>query len=136
LVVNIVASRRIEALQWMRDRLVSTNIKHSVGVAESACLGSTDVRKGKATRGNHSRGADPEPERLRGRCLSDFMRATRLEKGGVYRHLGGAQVPAGEAIAEEGQRLGEVRSDGCRYLEEYLDTDICATGFGVRAGRP
>jgi hypothetical protein len=69
-------------------------------------------------------------------CLSDFMRATRLEKGGVYRHLGGAQVPAGEAIAEEGQRLGEVRSDGCRYLEEYLDTDICATGFGVRAGRP
>jgi AcrR family transcriptional regulator len=71
-----------------------------------------------------------------GAALSDFMRATRLEKGGVYRHLGGAQVPAGEAIAEEGQRLGEVRSDGCRHLEEYLDTDIRAKGFGVRAGRP
>jgi hypothetical protein len=39
-----------------------------------------------------------------------------------------------QSIAEEGQRRGEVRSDVCRHLEDYLDTDIPAKGFAVRAG--
>jgi hypothetical protein len=57
LVVNIVASKHTEALQWPRDRLVSTDIKHSVSVAELASLGSTDVGKGKQTRGKSFAGA-------------------------------------------------------------------------------
>ncbi len=54
-------------------------------VAELASLGSTDMRKGEQTRRDIIRKAAPifNQKGYDGAALSDLMRATGLEKGGI-----------------------------------------------------
>jgi TetR/AcrR family transcriptional repressor of nem operon len=47
-----------------------------------------------------------------GTSLSDLMRATGLQKGGVYRHFSSKEELAGEAFDYAWQRAVEVRQDG------------------------
>jgi len=63
-------------------------------------MGSTGVRKGEQTRREIIRKAAPifNQKGYDGAALSDLMRATGLEKGGIYRHFESKQQLAGESV--------------------------------------
>src|ERR1700683_4139331 len=62
------------------------------------------MRKGEQTRQEIIRKAAPifNQKGYDGAALSDLMRATGLEKGGIYRHFGSKQELAGEASTTPG----------------------------------
>src|ERR1700738_1684582 len=69
-------------------------------VAESTLRGSGNVRKGEETRKEIIRKSAPIFNRkgYSGAALSDLMRATGLEKGGIYRHFESKEELAGDAF--------------------------------------
>src|ERR1700674_3944665 len=70
-------------------------------VAESTSRGSGHVRKGEETRQENIPKAAPNFNRkgYSGAALSDLMRTTGLEKGGIYRHFESKQELAVDAFA-------------------------------------
>jgi len=82
---------------------------------------STYVRKGEQTRQEIIRKAAPifNQKGYSGAALSDLMRATGLEKGGIYRHFESKQELAGDAFDHAWKIAMDTRFEG---TEEILNT--------------
>jgi AcrR family transcriptional regulator len=72
------------------------------------------VRKGEQTRQEIIRRAAPifNQRGYDGAALSDLMRATGLEKGGIYRHFGSKQELAGDAFDYAWKLAMDTRFEG------------------------
>jgi TetR/AcrR family transcriptional regulator, transcriptional repressor for nem operon len=81
------------------------------------------VRKGEATRQEIIRQAAPIFNRkgFNGAALSDLMRATGLEKGGIYRHFNSKQQLAGEAFDYAWGQAVNARLAGIEQIPNRVD---------------
>src|SRR5215469_8373534 len=124
------------------DRLVSSEvITRRPSVDANSSYKEHDVRKGEQTRKEIIRKAAPifNQKGYDGAALSDLMRATGLEKGGIYRHFESKQELAGDRLEgrlvvsvlaamqrgggqswwlmQDGRRLPEKGDIDCQYAE-------------------
>src|ERR1700726_1245669 len=92
-------------------------------VAESTSRGGGSVRKGEATRQDIIRKAAPIFNRkgYSGAALSDLMRATGLEKGGIYRHFKSKQELAGDAFDHAWKIAVVTRFEGTEQIQNTVD---------------
>jgi TetR/AcrR family transcriptional regulator, transcriptional repressor for nem operon len=92
-------------------------------VAELASLGAYDVRKGEQTRQEIIRKAAPifNQKGYEGAALSDLMRATGLEKGGIYRHFESKQELAGDAFDHAWKIAMDTRFEGTQEIPNAVD---------------
>ncbi len=92
-------------------------------VAESTSLGGGNVRKGEQTRQEIIRKAAPIFNRkgYSGAALSDLMRATGLEKGGIYRHFESKQELAADAFAHAWKISFDARFEGTEEISNTVD---------------
>src|ERR1700676_2346341 len=92
-------------------------------VAESTSRGGGSVRKGEATRQDIIRKAAPIFNRkgYSGAALSDLMRATGLEKGGIYRHFESKEELAGDAFDHAWKVAIDARSEGTEEVPNAVD---------------
>ncbi len=99
---------------------------------------STDLRKGEQTRREIIRKAAPifNQKGYTGAALSDLMRATGLEKGGIYRHFESKQELAGEAFDYAWQIAMDARFEGTQEISNAVDrlTQIVRNFRDRRAG--
>jgi len=81
------------------------------------------VRKGEQTRQEIIRKAAPifNQKGYDGAALSDLMRATGLEKGGIYRHFGSKQELAGEAFDYAWKLAMDRRFEGTKQIPNAVD---------------
>jgi TetR/AcrR family transcriptional repressor of nem operon len=81
------------------------------------------VRKGEETRQEIIRKAAPIFNRkgYSGAALSDLMRATGLEKGGIYRHFESKQELAVDAFAHAWKILFDARFEGTEVISNTVD---------------
>jgi TetR/AcrR family transcriptional repressor of nem operon len=81
------------------------------------------VRKGEQTRQEIIRKAAPifNQKGYHGAALSDLMRATGLEKGGIYRHFGSKQELAGDAFDHAWKIAMETRFGGTEQIPNSVD---------------
>jgi len=81
------------------------------------------VRKGEQTRQQIIRKAAPifNQRGFDGAALSDLMRATGLQKGGIYRHFDSKQQLAGEAFDFAWQRALDARFGGTQVITNTID---------------
>ena len=81
------------------------------------------MRKGQQTRQEIIRKAAPIFNRkgYRGAALSDLMRATGLEKGGIYRHFESKQELAGDAFDHAWKTAMAARFDGTEEIPNTVD---------------
>ncbi len=81
------------------------------------------MRKGEQTRQEIIRKAAPifNQKGYDGAALSDLMRATGLEKGGIYRHFESKQELAGEAFDHAWKRAMDARFDGTEEIANTVD---------------
>jgi TetR/AcrR family transcriptional regulator, transcriptional repressor for nem operon len=91
--------------------------------AAEPSLRSTDVRKGEQTRREIIRKAAPifNQKGYDGAALSDLMRATGLEKGGIYRHFDSKQELAGEAFDHAWKLVMDARFQGTQEIANTVD---------------
>src|ERR1700757_5021748 len=91
--------------------------------AESTSRGGGSVRKGEATRQDIIRKAAPIFNRkgYSGAALSDLMRATGLEKGGIYRHFESKQELAVEAFVHAWKLSFDARFEGAGEISNTVD---------------
>jgi TetR/AcrR family transcriptional regulator, transcriptional repressor for nem operon len=84
---------------------------------------STDVRKGEQTRQEIIRKAAPifNQKGYDGAALSDLMRATGLEKGGIYRHFESKQELAGDAFDHAWKIAMDTRFEGTQEIPNAVD---------------
>ena len=82
-----------------------------------------DVRKGELTRQEIIRQAAPifNQKGYDGAALSDLMRATGLEKGGIYRHFESKQELAGDAFDHAWKIAMETRFEGTEKIPNTID---------------
>jgi TetR/AcrR family transcriptional repressor of nem operon len=94
-----------------------------VTVAESNFTGSGNVRKGEETRQQIIRKAAPIFNRkgYSGAALSDLMRATGLEKGGIYRHFESKEELAGDAFDYAWKVAMDARFEGTEEIPNTVD---------------
>jgi TetR/AcrR family transcriptional regulator, transcriptional repressor for nem operon len=92
-------------------------------VAELASVGAYDVRKGEQTRQEIIRKAAPifNQKGYEGAALSDLMRATGLEKGGIYRHFESKQELAGDAFDHAWKIAMDTRFEGTQEIPNAVD---------------
>jgi TetR/AcrR family transcriptional regulator, transcriptional repressor for nem operon len=92
-------------------------------VAESTSRGGGSVRKGEATRQDIIRKAAPIFNRkgYSGAALSDLMRATGLEKGGIYRHFESKEELAGDAFEHAWKVAMDARFEGTEEIPNSID---------------
>src|SRR6202140_604741 len=92
-------------------------------VAESSSRGGGSVRKGEATRQDIIRKAAPIFNRkgYSGAALSDLMRATGLEKGGIYRHFESKEELAGDAFDHAWKVAMDARFEGTEEIPNTVD---------------
>jgi TetR/AcrR family transcriptional repressor of nem operon len=85
--------------------------------------GRADVRKGEQTRREIIRKAAPifNQKGYDGAALSDLMRATGLEKGGIYRHFASKQELAGDAFEHAWKIAIETRFEGTEQIPNTVD---------------
>jgi TetR/AcrR family transcriptional repressor of nem operon len=85
--------------------------------------GNFHMRKGQQTRQQIIRKAAPifNQRGFDGAALSDLMRATGLEKGGIYRHFSSKQELAGEAFEFAWQKALESRFAGAQEIANTVD---------------
>jgi TetR/AcrR family transcriptional repressor of nem operon len=83
----------------------------------------THVRKGEQTRQEIIRKAAPifNQKGYSGAALSDLMRATGLEKGGIYRHFDSKQELAGEAFDHAWKLAMDARFEGTQEIPNTVD---------------
>jgi TetR/AcrR family transcriptional repressor of nem operon len=81
------------------------------------------MRKGEQTRREIIRKAAPifNQKGYDGAALSDLMRATGLEKGGIYRHFGSKQELAGEAFDHAWKMAIDTRFEGTQEIPNTID---------------
>jgi TetR/AcrR family transcriptional regulator, transcriptional repressor for nem operon len=81
------------------------------------------VRKGEQTRQEIIRKAAPifNQKGYDGAALSDLMRATGLEKGGIYRHFDSKQELAGEAFDHAWKLAMDARFEGTQEIPNTVD---------------
>jgi len=81
------------------------------------------VRKGEQTRREIVRKAAPifNQKGYDGAALSDLMRATGLEKGGIYRHFESKQQLAGEAFEHAWKMAMDARFEGTQEIPNTVD---------------
>jgi len=81
------------------------------------------VRKGEQTRREIIRKAAPifNQKGYDGAALSDLMRATGLEKGGIYRHFESKQQLAGEAFEHAWKIAMDGRFEGMQEIPNTVD---------------
>src|SRR5260221_9258736 len=81
------------------------------------------MRKGEQTRGEIIRKAAPifNQKGDDGAALSDLMRATGLEKGGIYRHFESKQQLAGEAFEHAWKMAMDARFEGTQEIPNTVD---------------
>jgi TetR/AcrR family transcriptional regulator, transcriptional repressor for nem operon len=81
------------------------------------------MRKGEQTRREIIRRAAPifNQKGYDGAALSDLMRATGLEKGGIYRHFGSKQELAGEAFDHAWKLAMDARFEGTQEIPNTVD---------------
>ena len=81
------------------------------------------MRKGEQTREEIIRKAAPifNQKGYDGAALSDLMRATGLEKGGIYRHFESKQELAGEAFDHAWKLAMEARFEGTQEIPNTVD---------------
>src|ERR1700757_1685141 len=91
--------------------------------AESTSRGGGSVRKGEATRQDIIRKAAPIFNRkgYSGAALSDLMRATGLEKGGIYRHFESKEELAGDAFEHAWKVAMDARFEGTEEISNTVD---------------
>jgi TetR/AcrR family transcriptional repressor of nem operon len=82
-----------------------------------------DVRKGEQTRQENIRKAAPifNQKGYSGTALSDLMRATGLEKGGIYRHFESKQELARDAFDHAWKLAMDTRFDGTQEIPNTVD---------------
>ena len=92
-------------------------------VAASTSRRVTRVRKGEETRQEIIRKAAPIFNRkgYSGATLSDLMRATGLEKGGIYRHFGSKQELAADAFDHAWKIAMDTRLEGTEQIANAVD---------------
>jgi TetR/AcrR family transcriptional repressor of nem operon len=85
--------------------------------------GRVDMRKGEHTRQEIIRKAAPifNQRGYDGAALSDLMRATGLEKGGIYRHFDSKQQLAGEAFDYAWKLAIDTRFEGMQDIPNAVD---------------
>jgi len=85
------------------------------------------MRKGEQTRQEIIRKAAPifNQKGYNGAALSDLMRATGLEKGGIYRHFESKQELAGDAFDHAWKIAMDTlrRNRGCPLMNTAIDSD-------------
>src|SRR5260370_13132408 len=81
------------------------------------------MRKGEQTRQEISRKAAPlfNQRGYEGAALSDLMRATGLEKGGIYRHFESKQQLAEEAFDYAWKLAMDTRFEGTQETSNTVD---------------
>jgi TetR/AcrR family transcriptional repressor of nem operon len=81
------------------------------------------VRKGEQTRQEIIRKAAPifNQKGYAGTALSDLMRATELEKGGIYRHFGSKQELAGDAFNYAWKLAMDARFEGTEQIPNAVN---------------
>ena len=81
------------------------------------------MRKGERTRQEIIRKAAPifNQRGYDGAVLSDLMRATGLEKGGIYRHFESKQQLAGEAFEHAWKMAMDARFEGTQEIPNTVD---------------
>ena len=81
------------------------------------------MRKGEQTRQEIIRKAAPifNQKGYAGAALSDLMRATGLEKGGIYRHFGSKQELAGDAFDYAWKLAMDTRFEGTEQIPNTVD---------------
>ena len=81
------------------------------------------MRKGEQTRREIIRKAAPifNQKGYDGAALSDLMRATGLEKGGIYRHFESKQQLAGEAFEHAWKIAMDARFEGTQEIPNTVD---------------
>ena len=81
------------------------------------------MRKGEQTRQEIIRKAAPifNQKGYDGAALSDLMRATGLEKGGIYRHFGSKQELAGDAFDYAWKLAMDTRFEGTEEIPNTVD---------------
>jgi TetR/AcrR family transcriptional repressor of nem operon len=81
------------------------------------------MRKGERTRQEIIRKAAPifNQKGYDGAALSDLMRATGLEKGGIYRHFGSKQELAGDAFDYAWKLAMDRRFEGTELIPNTVD---------------
>src|SRR5690349_6077919 len=81
------------------------------------------MRKGDQTRQEIIREAAPifNQHGYEGAALSDLMKATGLEKGGIYRHFESKQQLAGEAFDYAWKLALDTRFEGTRQISNTVD---------------
>jgi TetR/AcrR family transcriptional regulator, transcriptional repressor for nem operon len=81
------------------------------------------MRKGEQTRREIIRKAAPifNQRGYEGAALSDLMRATGLEKGGIYRHFDSKQQLAGEAFDYAWKLALDTRFEGTQEISNTVD---------------
>ena len=81
------------------------------------------MRKGEHTRREIIRKAAPifNQKGYDGAALSDLMRATGLEKGGIYRHFESKQELAGEAFEHAWKIAMDARFEGTQEIPNTID---------------
>src|SRR3979490_241327 len=81
------------------------------------------MRKGEQTRREIIRKAAPifNQKGYEGAALSDLMRATGLEKGGIYRHFDSKQELAGEAFDYAWRIALDTRFEGTQEVSNTVD---------------
>ena len=81
------------------------------------------MRKGELTRQEIIREAAPifNQKGYDGAALSDLMRATGLEKGGIYRHFESKQELAGDAFDHAWKIAMETRFEGADEIPNTVD---------------
>jgi len=81
------------------------------------------MRKGEQTRREIIRKAAPvfNQKGYNGAALSDLMRATGLEKGGIYRHFESKQELAGEAFDHAWKIAIDARFEGTQEIPNTVD---------------
>src|ERR1700757_5387396 len=91
--------------------------------AESTSRGGGSVRKGEATRQDIIRKAAPIFNRkgYSGAALSDLMRATGLEKGGIYRYFESKEELAGDAFEHAWKVAMDARFEGTEEISNTVD---------------
>ena len=81
------------------------------------------MRKGEQTRQEIIRKAAPifNQKGYAGAALSDLMRATGLEKGGIYRHFGSKQELAGDAFDYAWKLAMDTRFEGTEQIPNTVN---------------
>src|SRR5580693_2199546 len=109
--------------ETVRSHKSSGILSGETGRSLRASRRNSGMRKGEQTRQEIIRKAAPifNQRGYEGAALSDLMRATGLEKGGIYRHFDSKQQLAGEAFDYAWELALDTRFEGTQEISNAVD---------------